>query len=292
MKKLKVWMNNRFVDMDDARVSIFDRGFLYGDGVFETMRSYAGIIFRLNEHLDRLFAALKIMGIRSPYSAGELERAICRILKMNGLESAYIRLSITRGEGRFGIGHKDRFVPNAVIAAKAFEDYPAWMYKRGISARIVDIRQNEYSPVTGIKSLNFLTRILARRCANEAGFDDAILTNTKGRVAEGATSNIFLVKKNSIVTPSLDSGILRGVTRGVIISIAGALKLDVEERHVSCEELLSSDEAFFTNSLAEVLPVKAVNSRKIGTGRPGETTRLLHISYRKQVIKELLSLVV
>ncbi len=288
MKNIRIWINGRLVGMKDARISVFDRGFLYGDGVFETMRSYAGAIFRLDDHLARLFKSFAIIKIKPPHSRSYFKDALHNVLKANCLKSAYIRLAVTRGEGRFGIGYRDRLVPNVVIVAKEFEGYPEWMHDRGISAGIVELRQNEYSPLSRIKSMNYLNYILARLCAKEGGCDEAILMNTEGRVSEAATSNIFLVKRRTIVTPSLDSGILPGVTRGVVIGIAKRLKLTVAEQRVSPSDLMNADEIFLTNSLAEILPVVRVDSRKIGDGSPGELTKLLRISYQKEVIREVL----
>jgi len=285
---MRIWLNNRLVDAKDAKVPVFDRGFLYGDGLFETMRAYAGKVFSLDCHLARLFASLKVMGFRSPYSRVELAQAIHRLLKANRLDSAFVRLAMTRGEGRFGIGYKDKFRPNVVIVAKEFEGYPEWMHKRGLRAGIVRGWVNENSPLCRIKSHNFLPYIMSRYAAKAGGFDEAILTNTKGLVAEAATSNIFLVKNNRLITPSLKTGILPGVTRGVIIDIAKRLKIRVEERRVRVPEIYSADEIFLTNSLAEVLPVIAVDSKRIGSGHPGNLTKLLHISYQKRVIREVL----
>ncbi|MFA5146772.1 MAG: aminotransferase class IV [Candidatus Omnitrophota bacterium] len=286
MKNGMVWMNGRFVDIDKAKVPISDRGFLYGDGVFETMRSYAGVIFRLDRHLDRLFGAFRVMKMDPPYAKKYLRGIAYRVLKANNLKSAYIRMAVTRGEGRFGIGYRDIFTPNTVVVAKEFEEYPRWMHKRGISAKVVDLRQNELSPLSGIKSLNFMPYILARLHAKEEGFDEAILANTKGHIAEAATSNIFIVRGYCLITPSLESGILPGITRGAVIEIAKRLKMRVIEKPVTRGELLGADEVFLTNSLAEVLPVRAVDSKRIGKGAPGDVTRLLRIAYQKQVIAE------
>jgi len=288
MNKPKVWINGKFVDMVDAKVSIFDRGFLYGDGVFETMRSYAGVIFRLEEHLDRLFDALSLLKIKAAYSKKYLTDAVYENLSVNGLKSANIRISVTRGEGILGIGYRDEFVPNTVIVTKELREYPDWMYLKGISAKVVDVRQNEHSPVPKIKSLNFLNYILARQSAKEKGFDEAILMNTTNYIAEASTSNIFLVKRSRIITPSQDSGLLSGITRGVIIKIAKRLRLDIEEDKIPYVELLGADEVFLTNSLVEVLPVTKLDSKKVGKGIPGEITKLLHVSYQKEVIKETL----
>lgn len=283
----KIWINGKFFDPGKAKISVFDRGFLYGDGAFETMRSYAGVVFKLDDHLDRLFKSLKILKIKQPRSKKFLSDAICKSLKINNLLGAYIRLAVTRGEGRFGIGHTDAFVPNVIIVAKEFEGYPEWMFSKGISAGIIGV-QNEYSVISRIKTQNYLNYILARFDAKEAGFDEAILTNTKGYVTEGATSNIFLVRADKIITPSLNSGVLPGITRSVIINIAKKLKLRIKEKFVSCRELVKADEVFLTNSLAEVLPVTRIDSKTIGSGLVGPLTKLLHISYQKQVIREVL----
>lgn len=300
---MKIWINGKFIDEKKARISVFDRGFLYGDGVFETMRSYAGVVFKLDEHLNRLFGAMKTIRIAPPYSAKYLKEVVNKSLVINGLKSAYIRLTVTRGEGRFGINYPagseikggipprvrqmaER--PNVVVVAKGFGEYPGWMYKKGITCRVVKARQNEHSPVSNIKSLNFLNHILARLDAKRAGADEAILANTGGFIAEAATSNIFLVKGASLITPSLESGIVPGITRDVIVLLARALRLDFRQKAVSCRELFSADEIFLTNSLVEVLPVTGIDGKKIGSGSPGEITKLLRISYQKQVIREVL----
>jgi len=286
MKKPKIWINGRFVDTNDARVSVFDRGFLYGDGIFETMRSYAGIVFKLDAHLARLFTGLVAIKIKPPHPKKYIKAIIYKALKINGLKSAYIRITVTRGEGRLGIGYEDKFTPKIVVVAREFAGYPGWMHGRGISAKIAQVRQNEYSPVSRIKSINYLNNILARMDAKKEGYDEAILENTKGHIAEAATSNVFLVKRNAVITPSLASGVLPGVTRNVIIEIAKSLKLKLAEKRVLPRELLNSDEIFLTNSLAEILPVVRIGRKKIGDGLPGDVTKLFHISYQKKVIRE------
>jgi branched-chain amino acid aminotransferase len=260
---------------------------MYGDGLFETMRAYAGVVFKLDGHIDRLYTSLGVLGIRKPCSKEVLKKAIYRTVKVNALKSAYIKVSVTRGQGRFGIGYKDEFIPNAVIVAKDFEGYPEWMFDRGLSAAIAGIRQNERSVLSRVKSLNFLPYIIARFEAKDMGYDEAILVNTKGHVAEAATSNIFLVKNGALVTPSLLDGILPGITRSTVIEIARKLRLRVTQRAVLPEELASADEVFLTNSLAEILPVVKVGPGRIGRGSPGELTRLLRVCYQKEVIRSI-----
>ncbi|MFA4981903.1 MAG: branched-chain-amino-acid transaminase [Candidatus Omnitrophota bacterium] len=286
---MKIWMNGKFVGGERAKISVFDRGFLYGDGVFETMRSYAGKVFCLDEHVRRLSSSMKAVRIRPPYSEKRLKDIVRKCLEVNKLKSAYIRLAITRGEGRFGIYYTDAFTPNVVIVAKEFGPYPGWMHSQGISACVVGVRQNEYSPVSYVKSMNFLNYILARFDAKDKGCDEAILTNTRGLIAEAATSNIFLVKSGTIIAPSLDTGIVPGITRDVVIRIARKMRITVKEKKVTRSEMLGADEAFLTNSLVEILPVTKIDGRRIGEGIPGEFTKLLHISYQKEVIRQTLS---
>lgn len=286
--RLKVWINKRFVEAERAKVSVMDRGFLYGDGLFETMRSYAGVVFKINEHLARLFAASKIIKLNIPYNKKDLKDAVYKSIEVNRLKSAYVRLTVTRGEERLGINSGHPSLPNIIIVTSGFEGYENWMYKRGLSAKIVEIRQNEYSPVSRIKSLNFLNYILARSNARAEGYDEAILANTAGYISEGATSNVFLVKRGIITTPSLNSGIIPGITRGVILQIAKKVRLKIMEKFVTSSELSNADELFLTNSMAEILPVTSIGSRKIGNGKPGAITKFLHISYQKEVIRQVL----
>ncbi len=280
------WINGRFIDEAKAKISIFDRGFMYGDGIFETMRSYAGVVFKIDRHLKRFFDGLRIARIKPSYATkGYLKGIIYEILRKNRLKSAYIRLSMTRGEGRFQLESSNRFKPNIVLVAKEFGEYPDWMYSNGISAKVVGLRQNEGSALAGIKSLNFLNNILSRLEAKEGGFDDAILLNTKGHVAEGVTANIFIVKGDRLSTPSLESGALPGITRGVVIETARRLGINVKEAIIRRRELRDADEVFFTNSLVEVLPVVKIDSRKIGKGKVGDMTKLIRIAYQKEVIR-------
>ena len=283
MHKTKVWINGRFFGAGSAKVSVFDRGFLYGDGLFETMRAYNGRILKLGGHLSRLFGSAKIMMMNIPYSKKNLERAVYKTLKSNRLKEAYIRLTVTRGEGAFTLKGGRISKPNIVIAVKEFTPYPERSYSCGISAGISDITKDEHSPLSKIKTLNFLDCILARMRARSDGFDEAILENSKGCVAEAATSNIFLVKEGRLATPSLDSGILPGITRAAVIRIAGRLGIDVAERAVYRNELTGADEVFLTNTLAEIMPVVKIDHMPIGGGRPGRITKLLHKAYQQTV---------
>jgi len=264
-------------------VSLLDRGFLYGDGLFETMRSYGGKVFKPCEHLSRLRRSAKVLNIKMPCSGTAAKKMIYEAIRSKRLNDAYIRLTLTRGEGAFSFDGSVSSKPNLFLIVKAYKGYPARIYANGISAKISRIRQNEHSPLSGVKSLNFLNYILARDGARDEGFDEAILLNTEGNVAEAAVSNIFLVSKDILVTPSLNSGCLPGITREIVMRIAGEAGIKVKERIVRREELTDADEVFFTNSLAEILPVIKIGRVKIGSGRPGRITKLLHARYRKMI---------
>jgi len=267
---MKVWMNNKMIDAKDAKISVFDKGFLYGDGLFETMRAYGCSIFKIDEHLSRLFDSAKALKIHIPYSKKCLREAAYNSIKRNRSKDAYIRITVTKGG-------------NVIILTKEFKGYPRGNYIDGTSAKVSKITLNEHSPLAGKKTLNFLNYLVAKEDARASGYDEAILLNTKGDVAEGATSNIFLVKNGRLFTPSLDSGVLPGITRRMVIMLAKEKKIAVTEKHLSCKELISADEVFLTNSLAELLPVIKVGRAKIGRGRPGEVTKLLHAAYRQLV---------
>lgn len=288
MRVNKVWVNGRLVEHARASISVFDRGFMYGDGLFETMRAYGGRVFMIDEHLDRLFRSLKSVRIKVPGLKSFYKSEIYRLLRANGLTSAYIRLTVTRGEGRFGIEYKDLSKPNIVIIAKEFTNYPEAMYEKGISARVVTARQNDLSPLARVKSLNFMNYILARFEAKDMGSDEAVVLNSNGFVAESPTSNIFIVKDLNLITPAISSGALPGITRQLIMELASCAKLKVVEKAVRPEHLVKSDEIFLTNTLAEVLPVTRFNGKKISSGLPGPVTRELHKLYQKTVIRSLL----
>lgn len=283
----KIWINGILSERDKAVIPVFDRGFLYGDGCFETMRSYAGTVFGIDAHLSRFLTSAKMLGIANKKGIGYFKKAIYYTIKKNKLQDAYIRLTMTRGEGRIGIGYNRVSVPTVVIIAKEFEGYPHDMYSNGIGVGIVkDMRQNEFSPVSRIKSSNFLIYILTRIKAQESGYDDAVLLNTKGFVTEASTSNIFALCRGRLITPSIESGVLPGITRQIIIDLAGRLRMRVREKRILPKELLTADEVFLTNSLAEIMPVTRINGKNVGDGKPGRVTQLLRFFYGRKVARE------
>lgn len=282
-----VFLNGSLVPKEDAKISVDDRGLLLGDGVFETMRSYGGKVFRFDKHLKRLFDALAVIHLSITYQPDELKDALYDTLKANQLQNASIRLTVTRGQGGRGINIPENPSPTVIITAREFIPYPERFYQEGMRTGISEIRQNLSSPVPGIKTLNFLNNILARIEAREKGLDEAILLNTDGFVCEGTVSNIFLVKKGTIITPDRESGILPGVTREVIIELALREGIRIEEKKVKPSELKEADECFLTNTLMEIMPVSEIDKRKVGKGKPGPLTLHLMEWYEDLVRKEV-----
>jgi branched-chain amino acid aminotransferase len=280
-----VWLNGTLCPKKDAKISIDDRGFLLGDGVFETMRSYGSRVFRLDKHLTRLFDSLAIVHLSIPYTSVELGKAVNDTLEANQLQEAYIRLTVTRGQGGKGIDPPETPSPTIIIVARKFISYPEQVYREGLKTGISGIKQNLSSSIARIKSLNFLDHILARIEAREKGLDEAILLNTEDFICEGTVSNIFLVKNGNVITPGRESGILPGITREAVIWLGMQKGVSVEERNVQPSELKEADEIFFTNTLMEVMPVSEIDGRKVGQGRPGPLT--LHVmEWYKDLVQE------
>jgi len=280
------WLDGRIVEAAEARVSIRDRGLLYGEGVFDTMRVYNGRPFHLHEHLKRFFEAGAVVGCNPPYPQSEIERAILTLLEVTGLSEAYLRLTMTRGAGGVGMQPSADCAPTVFVMVRPLLASPARYYTAGVRAIISDIRRNETSPLSRIKSLNYLDSLLVRRQAKEAGVDEGLMLNTRDYLAEAAASNLFIVKDEVLITPDLDSGILPGITRSVVLRLARESGLAWEERPVRPDELAEADEAFLTNSLIEVAPLVEVEGRPVGNGRPGEITLRLHSLYRALALSE------
>jgi branched-chain amino acid aminotransferase len=282
----KIFLNGSFVNLNQAKISVFDRGFLYGDGLFETMRAYSGEVFRLEDHLDRLFHSAKGIELSLPYTRRELRTIIKRTLKINGLSKAYIRLTLSRGVSEPGLISKPQCSATLAIVAREFKPLSPSEYRKGWRATVVETRQNQASPLSRLKSLNFLNNILARKEAQSKRVDEGILLNTLGEVAEASTSNIFLVKRGIIITPPEESGLLPGITRGVVLELAPNLGLKAYNRRVSLDDLMGAEEAFLTNSLIEIMPLIEIDGRLIGNGKPGSATQRIHKAYQDLVKKE------
>ncbi len=281
-----VYYNGDFLPTDKVAISPFNRGLLYGDGVFETLRVYSGRVFRLEQHLIRMHEGLQVLRIEPNREAHDIERAINELIKHNNLSDAALRISVFRGDGE-GPEPPDGLQSSILISAKPFNTYRAEDYATGFWAYLVSMRRSSYSPLSRIKSLNYLDNILARLEAREHNAQEALLLNTLGWVAEGATSNIFIIKDKKFITPPVDAGILPGITRAAVLEIADSLNLQAREETFSPEELLRADEAFLTNSLMEIMPLVMLNEKKIGKGKPGPLTELLRQGYRELVNREL-----
>ncbi len=281
-----VYYNGDFLPAEKVAISPFNRGLLYGDGVFETLRAYSGQVFRLGQHLKRMHEGLEVLRVEPNWEAQGIDLAISELIKRNNLSDAALRISVFRGDGE-GPEPREGLRPSILISAKPFNTYRAEDYATGFRAYLVSMRRSSYSPLARIKSLNYLDNILARLEAREHNAQEALLLNTLGWVAEGATSNIFVIKDKKLITPPVDAGILPGITRAAVLELAGNADIKTQEETFSPEEMVRADESFLTNSLMEIMPLVMLNERKIGSGRPGQLTELLRQSYRELVNKEL-----
>lgn len=283
-----IYLNGKLVPEEKALVSVFDHGFLYGDGIYETMRAYRGIVFLIDEHIKRLFRSGNLIRLKIPQSEEEIKKSIYRTLEKNNLKDAYIRLSISRGPGEIGLDPELCKEPTFVIITKRFNEYPEELYRKGVTVSIVNTRRNAPEALNPkIKSLNFLNNILAKIEAKEAGTYEAIMLNYRGYLTEGTITNIFFVKRGSIFTPSIEAGILDGITRDLIIRVAERNGKNVKEGLYTPEDLYSADEAFITNTTLEILPVIKIDKNVIGKGIPGSVTKDLHRRYREEVERYL-----
>lgn len=279
-----IFINGSLVPDTEAKVSVFDRGFLYGDGVFETLRSYNGTIFRCEGHLERLFISAAGIYITCPFTKDYLKESLYRTLKENNLKNAYLRLTVTRGESEPGLDIEQSMGPTVIIIPREFNGYPEGLYLKGIHAAVVTTRRTPPSVLNpAIKSINFLNNIMARAEVKVFGASEGIMLNTDGYVAEGTVSNIFIVKDGIIKTPSLDTGILNGVTRSVVISLARENKIPLNEAPLYPDELYNADECFITNTTYEIMPVTTLNGRGVGDSQPGEITKRLINLFRAMI---------
>lgn len=279
---LQVYVNGQLYDKEDAKISVYDHGLLYGDGVFEGMRSYGGKIFRLDEHLLRLYDSAKAICLEIPISAAEMAKACNETLAANGIEDGYIRLVVTRGAGTLGLDPNRTSDPQVIIITDKITLYPQEFYDNGLEIVTVSTIRNHPAALSPrIKSLNYLNNILAKIEGLQAGCVEALMLNHKGEVAECTGDNIFLVKGGDIFTPPIDAGILEGITREVVIDLARQSGRAVHEVALTKHDVYIADECFLTGSAAEVVPVVKVDSRSIGDGKPGSITRSLIESFRE-----------
>lgn len=284
---LKYWIDGTLYPKDEAKISVLDHGLLYGDGVFEGIRAYGGRVFRLDEHLERLWAGAKAIMLQIPMGREELKQAVLATLRANGLRDAYIRLVVTRGVGDLGLDPRKCPRPSVIIITDAISLYPPELYEKGMEVVTVSTRKNVHEALSpNIKSLNYLNQILGRLEVNRVGAPEGIMLSHDGYVAEATADNIFIVLRGALVTPPAIAGILVGITRNAVMELAAREGIPVEERLFIPHTLYNADECFLTGTGAEVVPVVRVDGRTIGGGLPGSTTLRLMKAFRELVQRE------
>jgi len=279
---LKVYISGTLYDKDDAKISVYDHGLLYGDGVFEGIRSYAGKVFRLQEHLDRLWNSAKAIWLEIPMTKDQMAAAIRDTLATNGIADGYIRVVVTRGEGTLGLDPNRCSNPQVIIITDLISLYPEDYYRNGLEIITVSTIRNHPAALSPrVKSLNYLNNILAKIEGLQAGCIEALMLNSKGEVAECTGDNIFVARFGRLLTPPNDAGILEGITRDAVIGLARQSGIEVQEVPLTKHDVYIADESFLTGTAAEVVPVVKVDSRKIGDGKPGPITRDLMERFHK-----------
>ena len=280
-----VYLNGALVAREDARIAVMDYGFLYGYGLFETMRAYEGKVFRLERHLDRLAGSAETLGIAMDKSV--LGSAVMDTLHANGLSDARIRMTVSIGEGSAVPDTTTCGRPTVLVVAAEYRPFPSEVYEKGFRAVVSSVRRNSQSPISAMKTLSYMESMLARQEARAAGVDEAICLNEEGLVAEASMSNIFIVVDGILKTPGISSGILPGVTREAVLELAKGSKIPALEGDITLDELLQADEAFLTNSVIEVMPLTEVDGEPIGSGAPGQVTWKLTAAYEEMVWREV-----
>ena len=278
---MKIYIDGKYYDEKNAKISVFDHGLLYGDGIFEGIRAYQGRVFKLKEHIERLFCSAKAILLTLPASRQSLAEAVLDTCRRNKIIDGYIRLLVTRGIGSLGLSPRGCKTPSVIIIAGKIQLYPRAFYLKGMDIVTVPTTRNLHSALNpAIKSLNYLNNILAKIEANNAGCEEAIMLNAEGFVAECTGDNIFIVKENQLLTPPLTAGALYGITRRVVLDLAVELGFKVAETNLSRYDLFNADECFLTGTGAELVPVVRLDGRVIGTGKPGPITERLVAQYR------------
>jgi len=277
---MKIYIDGKYLDEGSAKISVFDHGLLYGDGIFEGIRAYNGRVFRLREHIDRLFCSAKAILLTIPMPHADLMAAVVETCRVNQIRDGYIRLVVTRGIGTLGLNPNRCKNPSVIVIADTIQLYPPELYLKGMEIVTVPTVRNLHSALNpAVKSLNYLNNILAKIEANNAGCEEAIMLNAEGFVAECTGDNVFMVRGNELLTPPLSAGALYGITRGVVMSLAVEFGLKVGEPNLTRYDLFNADECFLTGTGAEIVPVVKLDGRVIGTGKPGPITERLVAQY-------------
>ena len=281
METMKIYIDGKYYDRKNAKISVFDHGLLYGDGIFEGIRAYHGRVFKLAEHVERLFSSAKAILLKMPLSREQMARAVLDACRKNKLRNGYIRLVVTRGVGTLGLNPYKCARASVIIIADKIQLYPAGLYRRGLELITVPTTRNLHSALDpAIKSLNYLNNIMAKIEAIQGGCQEAIMLNAQGYVAECTGDNIFLVKGGQVQTPPLSAGLLNGITRGVVMELARQNGLEVSEPNLTRYDFFNADECFLTGSGAEIIAAVKIDGRVIGSGKPGPVTEKLVAQYR------------
>jgi branched-chain amino acid aminotransferase len=276
----KVFLNDKLVNIEDARISVGDGGFLYGAGLFETMRAYNGVVFRLDDHLNRLLTSAKALSIEHTYSKEYLSDGVHKVLEANNLVEARLRLTLSAGAMSRS---QEKPVATLLITTAKLQPYPAEYYKKGVLVVLSPFRQNVTEPTCGHKTTSYLPRMLALKQAHEKKAAEALWFTTDGRLAEGCISNVFLVKDSRIFTPTSNTPVLPGIARKTICELAIANKIELVEKNLSIDDLLGADEVFITNVIMQVMPVVGIEKHTVGEGIPGPVTKRMQEYYNEFV---------
>jgi branched-chain amino acid aminotransferase len=282
--ELLVYIDGEYYPKSKAKVSVYDHGLLYGDGVFEGIRAYDGVVFKLKEHIDRLYRSASVIMLNIPLTKEEMINAVLETLRKNTLRDAYIRLLVTRGVGDLGLDPRKCQKPTLIIIADVIRLHSGEAKAKGIRAMLVWVKRDPVDATSHeVKSLNYMNSILAKIEANIAGFAEAICLDKNGHISEGVAENVFIVKKGKVITPPTSTGALVGITRDVAMKLAEKLGYTAVESNITPTDLFTADEAFFTGTAAEIIPIVEVNKRVIGNGDPGPITRRLMQEFEKVV---------
>lgn len=281
-KTMKVYINGKYYDKDEAKVSVFDHGFLYGDGIFEGIRLYSGNVFKLDKHIDRLFRSARAILLDMPWSKQEIIDAVCDACRTNGLTDGYIRLVVSRGKGKLGLSPFTCEDPQLIIIADQIQLYPNELYENGLKAITVPTRRNSHAALPPmVKSLNYLNNILAKIEAQKLGYQECLLLNSEGYVAECSGDNVFVVFEGRLITPPVSCGSLGGMTRATVLDLAKQLGIEVCEKPLARFDVWTADECFLTGTAAKLIPLVELDSRPIGTGKPGPVTKRLIAAFNE-----------
>jgi branched-chain amino acid aminotransferase len=278
---MKIYIDGKYYDERTAKISVFDHGLLYGDGIFEGIRAYNSRVFKLKEHIDRLYCSAKSILLKIPITREAMTRAVIETCRRNKLRDGYIRLVVTRGVGTLGLNPNRCKNPSIIVIAGKIQLYPVEYYQNGLEIITVPTVRNLHSALNpAIKSLNYLNNILAKIEANNSGCEEAIMLNAEGFVSECTGDNVFMIKEGRLLTPPLFAGALYGITRQVVMDLGREAGLQVAEATLTRHDLFNADECFLTGTGAELVPVVKIDGRVIGSGKPGRATRRLVTEYR------------